>query len=249
MRGCISRSFIRISSHSSAASIRKSGFHRTRAVPCIYGASRLIWTDPARPVSPTSLLIYALIVFFMTRLDAQRLVIEQKNHQLEHLSATDPLTGAYNRRGFLQRLNEEIGRADRFEQPLCVILLDVDHFKRVNDAHGHQVGDEVLLKLGQTVARTVRGSDVFGRWGGEEFILMVPQEDLANAELIAEKLRTEVAATAMAENVAVTISLGVSRYRRGEAAVDLIARADQALYAAKAGGRNRTVVMQQDPVA
>lgn len=187
--------------------------------------------------------IYAMIVFFLTRLDAQQQLIVQKNQQLEHLSATDPLTGAYNRRGFLRRLNEEIGRAERFELPLCLMLLDVDHFKRVNDLHGHQVGDELLVGLARKISGAIRASDIFGRWGGEEFVLVVPQEDLADAEGIAEKLRREVAAAPLVADVALTVSLGVTCFRRGETASELIARADRTLYAAKAGGRNRTVAV------
>lgn len=190
--------------------------------------------------------IFAMINFFLTRLDAQQQTIVLKNLQLEHLSATDPLTGAYNRRGLTRRLDEEIARADRFGLDLCVILLDVDHFKRINDGHGHHVGDEVLAKLAAKVAGAIRGSDIFGRWGGEEFVLVVPQQGLADAERIAEKLRNEVADAALVPGIALTVSLGVSQYSNGEPAASIIARADKALYAAKAGGRNRTVALAAD---
>lgn len=187
--------------------------------------------------------IYALISFFLTRLDAQQQMIVHKNAQLEHLSATDPLTGAYNRRGLMLRLEEEIARAQRFGFELCLILFDVDHFKRINDSHGHHAGDEALAKLAAVVSAAIRGSDVFGRWGGEEFIVVVPQEGLVSATRIAEKLRLAVAAAPLVSGVPLTISIGVSQYRDGETASDVIARADRALYAAKAAGRDRTVAL------
>lgn len=184
--------------------------------------------------------IYLLIVYFLGRLDAKQALILQQNARFEHLSVTDPLTGIHNRRGFQQRLEQEMSRAARYGLPLGLILFDIDFFKRVNDRLGHAAGDRLLQELAARVGTAMRAADVFGRWGGEEFIVMAPQTDADEAFRLAEKIRLDCAGTELLADTPCTISLGVTAYRPGERVEDFIARADAALYQSKRDGRNRT---------
>ena len=155
----------------------------------------------------------------------------------------DGLTGVFNRRHFEERLTEEFYRARRYGAPLTLVMLDIDHFKRVNDVHGHLAGDEVLRALAGRVAGAVRMSDILGRYGGEEFGLILPQTDLAGACIVAEKLRKLVASQPIAYKDAqleVTISCGVAQTAAEHGThEDIIRLADAALYRAKREGRNR----------
>jgi diguanylate cyclase (GGDEF)-like protein len=164
----------------------------------------------------------------------------------EH-SVRDSLTGLFNRRYLEETLERELRRAARKGQPLAVVMLDVDHFKRVNDTFGHDAGDAVLRSLAATLRAAVRGSDIICRYGGEEFIAMLPEAGLETALQRAEALRAAVARTEVSDGRQkigpVTLSLGVAAYpEHGETPAALIARADEALYAAKREGRNRVVV-------
>ncbi|HEX8261800.1 MAG TPA: diguanylate cyclase [Allosphingosinicella sp.] len=162
--------------------------------------------------------------------------------ELQRIAATDALTGLWNRRHLLERMEAEIGRSRRAGRPLCLAILDVDHFKRVNDTHGHPAGDEVLRVLARRVRDAVRSSDVVGRMGGEEFAILMPETDRAQAQLVCERLRETVAARPVrlpsGADLAVTLSTGVALMAGGEAPDRLISRADSALYDAKAEGRN-----------
>jgi diguanylate cyclase (GGDEF)-like protein len=158
--------------------------------------------------------------------------------RLSRLVQTDPLTGALNRRGLASivpagALPHDTGAS------LAVAMADVDHFKRVNDEHGHQVGDDVLRSVAAVLAGVLRPSDAVVRYGGEEFLLLLPEVDLAAAARIAERARATVASSVLTGGVRVTVSLGVAERRPGESRDDLIRRADLALYLAKRGGRNR----------
>jgi diguanylate cyclase (GGDEF)-like protein len=162
--------------------------------------------------------------------------------RLSRLAQTDPLTGALNRRGLAQVLPEVGAIPDDNGASLAVALVDVDHFKHVNDGHGHAVGDSVLCGIAEVLAGVLRANDAVVRYGGEEFLLLLPEVDLATAARIAERARATVAAAAYGlegANVRVTVSLGVAERRRGESRDQLIRRADAALLAAKRGGRNR----------
>jgi diguanylate cyclase (GGDEF)-like protein len=163
---------------------------------------------------------------------------------------TDPLTGLRNRRYLETRLDEELARSQRDWRPLVCVLLDIDHFKRINDQHGHLVGDHVLRELAQRVGREVRASDVAARYGGEEFVMLLPNTELKAGYAVAERIRAAVAATQfrspdLARPLDVTVSLGIAEFRpdpRAELATAgqrLLAAADVALYAAKATGRDR----------
>lgn len=174
------------------------------------------------------------------------------SERLKHLGLTDPLTGVHNRRYFDQRLQEEVGRAQRQSFPLSCLFLDVDHFKKVNDQYGHQTGDCVLREVAWRVKAQLRSVDVMGRYGGEEFAVLLVQTDMDSAQIIAERIRQSIAGQQFKgegeEMLAVTISIGVAtlsdcnRNQKAEAlAQALVARSDQALYRAKQGGRNCVV--------
>jgi diguanylate cyclase (GGDEF)-like protein len=193
----------------------------------------------ATAAAAASTLLLALVLLYFHRL---RKRIAQTQDLCERLANTDALTGVPNRRQLMARLEEELARAMRTGQPLACALLDVDHFKRVNDTHGHQKGDAVLKALAHIVRETVRGYDVVGRFGGDEFLLELPRTDSEHAAELAERVRLAVqdrlAAEAGLPNV-VTISLGVATLRQGDDLEVLVKRADDALYRAKEKGRNR----------
>jgi diguanylate cyclase (GGDEF)-like protein/PAS domain S-box-containing protein len=170
-------------------------------------------------------------------------ITEQKRAQerLRELATHDPLTGVYNRRHLDDVLRREIERSKRYGRPLTVAMLDVDHFKRVNDDHGHQVGDEVLSEISARCRRTLRANDVLGRYGGEEFMIVFPETGAEEAGVVAERLRAAVAGRPVAAGagaVEVTVSIGLAALADGEEPRALVARADASLYAAKRDGRN-----------
>ena len=172
--------------------------------------------------------------------------LEKTRQRIHELAMTDPLTGLRNRRHFIERAQREIELANRHDLPLALVVLDVDHFKRVNDAHGHVVGDQVLVELGKQWTMALRGTDVLARWGGEEFIALLPNTPAPLAQQLSERLRA-AAATAIhlppVQPLLVTVSLGVAGRAPGTAAAPtldaLIQAADRALYEAKHAGRDR----------
>ena len=171
--------------------------------------------------------------------------LREKNIQLENLSVTDPLTGLANRRRLMTRLEEEVVRGRRHKTPLAVIMIDIDHFKQVNDTHGHAMGDEVLRNIGAMLKAGVRSTDLAARFGGEELTIVLPHTDLASAIQVAENLRQKFADLEhQLDGVTLrkTASLGVAaRDGQGDQpdAESLLKRADEALYRAKQGGRDR----------
>jgi two-component system cell cycle response regulator len=163
-----------------------------------------------------------------------------RSHQLERLAFTDPLTGVDNRRSTFRRLGAAISGARRHGRPLAVVMLDIDHFKSVNDEHGHDTGDAVLVTVANRLAERVRHEDAVGRLGGEEFLVLLPDSGEGAAATVAESLRRAVAdepVHAGRRSVPVTVSAGWALWQ-GEDAETLVRRADAALYAAKAAGRN-----------
>ncbi|WP_239014378.1 GGDEF domain-containing response regulator [Archangium violaceum] len=165
---------------------------------------------------------------------------------LERLSITDGLTGVHNHRYFQDRLREEFRRAQRYDDPLSLILIDLDHFKAFNDDHGHQVGDIVLCDVAASLQRSVRETDLLARYGGEEFAILLPRTPLAGALTVAERVWRELGAlhTGPQRTLRVTASLGVSAFPHHAVnnAEQLVRSADQALYRAKDEGRNRICV-------
>ncbi len=165
--------------------------------------------------------------------------------QLQVSSNTDFLTGTLNRRAFFVHSEQQLAIAQRYQRNLALILLDIDHFKRINDVHGHLVGDAILRHTVQLISQSLRKMDVLARYGGEEFIILVPEADLEQGMLVAEKLRTELSARQFdiddKPQIAITASFGVSALRGDESLDQIISRADVAMYLAKEGGRNCVV--------
>lgn len=168
--------------------------------------------------------------------------LDEKNRMLELLSTTDQLTGLYNRRHLENYLRNELERSERYGSHLSVILLDIDRFKAINDNQGHDVGDMVLISLAKTLKKNTRITDVAGRWGGEEFLILLPGTGAEASAFLAEKLRKALLERKHGPVDRITASFGVAEYRSGDTIGSLIKRADQGLYAAKENGRNQVVV-------
>ncbi|MCX6362895.1 MAG: GGDEF domain-containing protein [Actinobacteria bacterium] len=172
-------------------------------------------------------------------LDEARTELEAQKLKLEELATTDTLTGAYNRRKFNDLTLVELERARRYEHPLSLLILDIDHFKHVNDTYGHEAGDEVLVVLAGLMRAGIRATDSLARWGGEEFVVLSPGVTVEGAAELAERLRVAAGTYEHASSGTVTVSIGVAQYRPGETPDELFARADLALFRAKEGGRDR----------
>ncbi|MGQ9481016.1 diguanylate cyclase [Chloroflexus sp.] len=181
-----------------------------------------------------------------------RKALEAANRELQRaltreaeLARIDWLTGVYNRSHFYELARHEFAIATRYERPLTVCMLDIDHFKQINDRYGHLIGDQVLRAVAQTVAHQIRTADSIGRFGGEEFILLLPNTNLPAALTLAERLRVTIADLQVHTDrgiITATISVGVAERRPADTTIErLIDRADQALYAAKRQGRNCVV--------
>jgi diguanylate cyclase (GGDEF)-like protein len=173
----------------------------------------------------------------------------QSNQELLQLASTDLLTGLANRRAIMQQAMVEIRRANRYQKDLAVLMLDIDHFKQINDQHGHAAGDKVLAEFADLCRQSIRDTDLAGRYGGEEFFILLPEIDLKTAILSAERIRMTVAGHAftLRDNTVlnITCSLGIAMYLPDRDDLDkLLLRADQALYQAKHQGRNRCCVQQ-----
>ena len=161
--------------------------------------------------------------------------------QIEHLAVTDSLTDTYNRRKFDEIIAEEHDNGKNKKPPFSLIMFDIDYFKRVNDKFGHSVGDEVLKQLCRLIRGLIRQGDLLIRWGGEEFILLLPATEMKEAEPFAERVRLEVEQETFPKVGQITISLGVAQLREGDSIDDLIKRVDNSLYKAKRQGRNRVI--------
>lgn len=171
-------------------------------------------------------------------------VTEQKRlkNELEHAASRDPLTGLWNRRHFLNLLEKARQQKRRNDEDYCLLILDIDHFKSINDQFGHDKGDEVLVLLAATLEKRVRDTDSVCRWGGEEFTILLPQTDIESAAHLAESLRTSVMGVQLQGLPHITVSIGVAQHLSEETTEDLLKRADAGLYQAKASGRNRVVL-------
>ena len=188
-----------------------------------------------KPCDPTELKL---------RLRAGRRILELQE-ALRAQALRDPLTRAWNRRGVLELLGCELTRIERQHRPMALVLCDIDHFKRINDTHGHQVGDEVLAEFADRLMRVTRSYDGVGRYGGEEFMILVPGCAPEDAPELGERLRAAVATEPIRHAgalIAVTASFGIAVSEGGVSQASLIHAADMALYRAKEGGRNRVEI-------
>ena len=165
--------------------------------------------------------------------------LKRVNAILENQATTDSLTGICNRRKFLELLQMKIQEARRYAMPLALIFFDIDHFKTVNDTYGHEAGDHVLQELSSIVASMVRQTDIFARFGGEEFVVLVHKNDVRTGRELAEKIRLNVEQHNFPQIGTVTCSFGVAQFYPDDTAETFIKRADDAMYAAKQAGRNR----------
>ncbi len=175
----------------------------------------------------------------------------QLSAELEHMASTDPLTRVYNRRVFRDWCDKELARSQRVGTTFSLLMIDVDHFKRINDCFGHHGGDLVLCAVVEQMQDSVRGIDVLGRWGGEEFVALLPGASEEAALLVAQRVRRNVERLDLAEIITgaladqdeggLTVSVGMATHRPGDRIEDMIPRADRALYRAKAEGRNRVL--------
>ena len=174
--------------------------------------------------------------------------LKQELSNAKREASIDGLTGLYNRRSFDRKLRELIASVDGLEDGFCLLLLDIDRFKQVNDSYGHMVGDKVLSQFGKQIGKLTRRSDFLARYGGEEFAVLLPGTRITNAFTVAENIRNTLQMVRLRRSSsrealgAVTVSVGVACHRVGESAEDLIGRCDKALYRAKRLGRNRTVL-------
>lgn len=205
----------------------------------------------ADAIVPVVFFLGALFVLLTCSLALQTARELRRLPVLERETATDPLTGIFNRRYLERRLDEEVARARRHALPLGILVVDVDHFKAINDRYGHPAGDRVLVEVARAIGETVRSSDVAARYGGEEFVIIAPGAAPQTAAALGERLRARIEASEIvatpddahsAERIRVTASIGVAVLEpRHEDARSLLAEADQALYRAKALGRNGVV--------
>jgi diguanylate cyclase (GGDEF)-like protein len=176
-----------------------------------------------------------------------RQLVKANQEELEKLATVDALTGLYNRRSILNKLGEKIKLAHRYDEDLCLLLMDIDDFKSINDHYGHIAGDDVLETVAATIQQNIRETDYAGRYGGDEMIIIFPQTDTLTASHIAERIRTKIENTVIISKDGsafnVTVSQGISNYKHSEDQVSFLSRVDQALYKAKQNRRNRVEIL------
>ena len=181
--------------------------------------------------------------YIMTFTDVTSL--KEKVNLLEYQATHDALTGTYNRNKFNEVFQKEIRRNKRYQHDLSIIILDIDHFKTINDNYGHQIGDEVLKALPQILRTCIREHDILARWGGEEFMILLPETNIENAFKVAEKIRVKIENQKFTKRyLNLTSSFGVSSLKEDDTPENLIHRADNALYKSKHSGRNLVSIIQ-----
>lgn len=178
------------------------------------------------------------IVFDITVRKNMEIELKELNEKLLKMVTIDELTGIYNRRFMIKKIQSEIERFNRNKSRFSIIMLDIDRFKLVNDNFGHNEGDIVLKKIASLIENRIRKTDFLCRWGGEEFIILLPETETSNAVILAENIREEISKTAIGKVGSVTVSLGVSSYIIGDTVDTVVKRADELMYFAKAEGRN-----------
>jgi len=171
-------------------------------------------------------------------LDALNRQLSEQLEFISNIASFDRLTSVYNRYMFEELLQKEISRARRYGRPMSLIMVDVDYFKQINDAFGHQTGDSVLAQIAGTLKRHVRESDIVARWGGEEFVIILPDMPKEHAAVLADSLRALIADSVYEKSITLTCSFGVTAYREGDTVDTVFNRIDTALYRAKEFERN-----------
>ena len=198
-------------------------------------------------IIPYILFFGSVFVFFTITLFLKTTIYIKRIYQLEIENITDPLMGISNRRHLTQILKEEFSKAKRYKHPFSILMIDIDHFKKVNDTYGHDVGDKILMNLGKLIQELIRETDHVARYGGEEIMVICPLTDAGHAVELAERLRQDIEARCMVSTdtnkevsrVCITVSIGVAEYTDDIGNTDgLVKRADMALYRAKNEGRN-----------
>jgi len=184
-------------------------------------------------------LVFIILAWWNRYLKNINAQLTDSKRKLELLSVTDPLTKIFNRLKMDEVFSQEIKTSQRYHSPLSVIMLDVDHFKSINDQFGHLIGDRVLEKIAQQIKSNLRTNDFLGRWGGEEFLIICPSTNIGDAKIVSEKLRTTLENTEFPPVKQVTASFGVAEWKDGESQESLISRADSAMYRSKDNGRNK----------
>lgn len=178
-------------------------------------------------------------IFLELKANEEKLIEQYEICQIK--MNVDGLTNLYNHRYIYEQIEKEIKRCERYKSVFCIILFDIDRFKLVNDQHGHLIGDEILKEVAKSIKNNTRKTDIVGRYGGEEFLVVLPQTDLEAAYKVAEKVRLDIERTKFTKNISITISGGLSQYS-GDSANNMIAIADNNLYKAKSGGRNLNIM-------
>ncbi|MGC9097857.1 MAG: GGDEF domain-containing protein [Dictyoglomus sp.] len=171
----------------------------------------------------------------------KNLELSNLNKKLEELSIKDDLTGLYNRRKMDQELEKCLYIWERYNRPFSIIIIDIDDFKKINDTYGHLIGDMVLEKISKIIRENIRKSDIASRWGGEEFLILLPETNLQNATLVAEAFRRKIEEANFGIDEKITVSVGVANIENNESIDSLIQRADKNLYKAKEYGKNKVV--------
>ncbi|MBF6623083.1 MAG: GGDEF domain-containing protein [Pseudomonas stutzeri] len=174
--------------------------------------------------------------------DRYQTMMQDLNISLREASTHDALTGIANRRLLTERLRDEVDRARRYERPLSIAMLDIDRFKVINDAHGHEVGDHVLVEVARVMEAEIREQDLCGRWGGEEFLILMPETMIDTAERVMQRLGASIASLVVRiddQQLNVTVSMGIAQLQGEESYSSAINRADAALMCAKRAGRDR----------
>lgn len=171
-----------------------------------------------------------------------RQIVDERDRELERLATTDKLTGAYNRTKFDEIIDREMERFRRYNEPLSMIMFDIDNFKEINDTYGHNIGDNVLKKIAGITKETIRKIDYLVRWGGEEFMIISPKTNLEKAHSLAERLRSTIESYGFNEVGKVTVSFGVTEVKKEDTEDAFIKRVDDLMYEAKIQGKNRVEV-------
>jgi diguanylate cyclase len=187
-----------------------------------------------------------LIVYDVTEQAINNLELEAANDKLETISQTDGLTGLLNRKAWEDLLNKEFDRLQRYKEQCSLIIFDIDHFKKVNDSYGHPAGDEVIRRVANITQECVRKTDFSGRYGGEEYVVLLPHTPVSSAEILAERIRKQIEAETISHegiSIKITVSFGLSEYNSSlKSATAWIDSADRALYESKENGRNRASI-------